>query len=176
MKKIKGKKERERPNTKNQKLGEETERFSWFGVFFSCILFLEKFNMSNWLGFSLTPHLRIDEGFWRDEQQNQQQEGGGFVMPLLFDDSLCDMDPFRRPSGSEDWIYETEIRAAAAADLSREAPKLEDFLGCCYSNSSDDNRVNINVPPSFNSTGEIERDPPQQIHPYPYHHHHHQYS
>ena len=57
--------------------------------------------MSNWLGFSLTPHLRIDEGFGRDEQQNQQQEGGGFVMPLRSDGSLCDMDPFRRPSGSE---------------------------------------------------------------------------
>ena len=117
--------------------------------------------MSNWLGLSLTPHLRIDEGFGRDEQQNQQQEGGGFVMPLRSDGSLCDMDPFRRPSGSEDWIYETEIRAAAAADPSGEAPKLEDFWGCCYSNSSDDNRVNINAPPSFNSTGEIERDPPQ---------------
>ena len=132
--------------------------------------------MSNWLGFSLTPHLRIDEGFGRDEQQNQQQEGGGFVMPLISDGSLCDMDPFRRPSGCEDWRYETEIGAAAAADPSGEAPKLDDFLGCCYSNSSDDNRVNINAPPSFNSTGEIERDPPQQIHPYHHHHHHHQYS
>ena len=51
--------------------------------------------MSNWLGFSLTPHLRIDEGFGRDEQQNQQQEGGGSVMPLRSDGSLCDIDPFR---------------------------------------------------------------------------------
>ena len=75
-----------------------------------------------------------------------------------------------------DWRYETEIGAAAAADPSGEAPKLEDFLGCCYSNSSDDNRVNINAPPSFNSTGEIETDPPQQIHPYHQHHHHHHYS
>lgn len=54
--------------------------------------------MSNWLGFSLTPHLRIDEGFGRDEQHQQQ---GGFVMPLRSDGSLCVIDPFRRPSGSE---------------------------------------------------------------------------
>ena len=70
-------------------------------------------------------------------------------MPLRSDGSLCDMDPFRHPSGSEDWRYETEIEVAAAADPSGEATKVEDFLGCCYSYSSDDNRVNINAPPSF---------------------------
>ncbi|KAL6334840.1 hypothetical protein AAG906_022829 [Vitis piasezkii] len=118
--------------------------------------------MSNWLGFSLTPHLRIDEGFGRDEQHQQQ---GGFVMPLRSDGSLCVIDPFRRPSGSEDWRYENDM---GGTDPSGEAPKLEDFLGCCYSNSSDD-RVNVNAPPSFNSNGELEADPPPQIQPY--HHH-----
>lgn len=55
--------------------------------------------MSNWLGFSLTPHLRIDQGLDRDEH-------GGFthhhphlsVMPLRSDGSLCVVDPFRRSS------------------------------------------------------------------------------
>lgn len=51
--------------------------------------------MSKWLGFSLTPHLRIDQGFGRDEQ-------GGFssVMPLRSDGSLCVVDPFRRSSNA----------------------------------------------------------------------------
>lgn len=66
-----------------------------------------------------------------------------------------------------DWRYENDM---GANDPSGEAPKLEDFLGCCYSNSSDD-RVNVNAPPSFNSNGEMEADPSLQIQPY-----HHHYS
>lgn len=55
--------------------------------------------MSNWLGFSLTPHLRIDEGFGREEdEQNQQQQQASFIMPLRSDGSLCVMDPYRRPT------------------------------------------------------------------------------
>jgi hypothetical protein len=50
-------------------------------------------NMSKWLGFSLTPHLRIDEGFGREDQAP-----GFSVMPLRSDGSLCVFDPFRRPS------------------------------------------------------------------------------
>lgn len=50
--------------------------------------------MSNWLGFSLTPHLRIDEGFGSREEQ----EGFSSLMPLRSDGSLCVVDPFRRPS------------------------------------------------------------------------------
>lgn len=58
-------------------------------------------NMSNWLGFSLSPHLRIDEGFGRETQDH-----GGFpahlsVMPLRSDGSLCAADPFRRSNGSD---------------------------------------------------------------------------
>lgn len=57
--------------------------------------------MSNWLGFSLTPHLRIDEGFGRETQDH-----GGFaphlsVMPLRSDGSLCAADPFRRSDGAD---------------------------------------------------------------------------
>ncbi|XP_022724291.1 AP2-like ethylene-responsive transcription factor AIL1 [Durio zibethinus] len=121
--------------------------------------------MSNWLGFSLTPHLRIDESFGR-------QDHGGFssVMPLRSDGSLCVVDPFRRSSnGAEDWRYENGIRSA-----NEEGPKLEDFLGCCYSNSpseetkaycqtqEDQNqnsisaRINVNVAPSYNGNGDME--------------------
>ncbi|XWS12140.1 hypothetical protein CRYUN_Cryun37aG0064300 [Craigia yunnanensis] len=121
--------------------------------------------MSNWLGFSRTPHLRIDEGFGREDH-------GGFssVMPLRSDGSLCVVDPFRRSSnGDEDWRYENGIGGA-----SEEGPKLEDFLGCCYSNSpseetkaycqtqedQDQNsvptKINVNVAPSYNSNGDME--------------------
>ncbi|XP_010261924.1 PREDICTED: AP2-like ethylene-responsive transcription factor AIL1 [Nelumbo nucifera] len=126
--------------------------------------------MSNWLGFSLTPHPRIGEGFGGD---------GGFsshlpVMPLRSDGSLCVMDPFSRSHGG-DWRYESAM--ATATNSQREGPKLEDFLGG-YSNSSQENsnvyyqnqqvfhqrdqnpnngcRINVNVPPAFNSNGERE--------------------
>ncbi|XP_021902968.1 AP2-like ethylene-responsive transcription factor AIL1 isoform X2 [Carica papaya] len=126
--------------------------------------------MSNWLGFSLTPHLRIDQGLDRDEH-------GGFthhhphlsVMPLRSDGSLCVVDPFRRSSLSaapQEWRYENGVGE------SEESPKLEDFLGCCYSNSpSDDSkvycqteedqtlsRINVNIPPSFNTTETGDND------------------
>ncbi|GKV00811.1 hypothetical protein SLEP1_g13435 [Rubroshorea leprosula] len=113
--------------------------------------------MSNWLGFSLTPHLRINEGFSREEQS-----AGFSAMPLRSDGSLCVVDPFRRPSNEATgaWRYEN--------GGTNDAPKLEDFLGCCYSNSPNDqdhhqnqpnivcSRINVNVPPSFNSNVEME--------------------
>ncbi|KAG8643247.1 AP2-like ethylene-responsive transcription factor AIL1 [Manihot esculenta] len=134
--------------------------------------------MSKWLGFSLTPHLRIDQGFGRDEQ-------GGFssVMPLRSDGSLCVVDPFRRSSNaSQDWRYENSIDGTSASE---EGPKLEDFLGC-YSNSPSDetkfycqedhtqnqsNGINVNVVPSINNNGDIDtRDnltnPPHLIQSY----------
>lgn len=69
-------------------------------------------NMSNWLGFSLTPHLRIDEEFGRE---NQDRGGGGYaappppphphphlsVMPLRSDGSLCVADSFRHSASTE---------------------------------------------------------------------------
>ncbi|XWS16168.1 hypothetical protein CRYUN_Cryun34aG0062100 [Craigia yunnanensis] len=125
--------------------------------------------MSNWLGFSVTPDLRIDESFGREEH-------GGFssLMPLRSDGSLCVVDPFRRSSnGDEDWRYENGI-GGASASANEEGPKLEDFLGCCYSNSpseeikaycqtqEDQNqnsvptRINVNAAPSYNSNGDME--------------------
>ncbi|KAL9387683.1 hypothetical protein Peur_020807 [Populus x canadensis] len=83
--------------------------------------------MSKWLGFSLTPLLRIDEGFGREDQAP-----GFSVMPLRSDGSLCVFDPFRRPSnGAPDWRYENTMDGGSTSE---DGPKLEDFLGC-YSNS-----------------------------------------
>ncbi|OMO66129.1 hypothetical protein COLO4_30759 [Corchorus olitorius] len=128
--------------------------------------------MSNWLGFSLTPHLRIDESFSREDH-------GAFssVMPLRSDGSLCVVDPFRRSSNPppEDWRYENGIGGASASE---EGPKLEDFLGCCYSNSPSEDqtkvycqtqqedqtqnnvstRINVNVAPCYNGDMENGED------------------
>ncbi|KAH8514243.1 hypothetical protein H0E87_007181 [Populus deltoides] len=119
--------------------------------------------MSKWLGFSLTPHLRIDEGFGREDQAP-----GFSVMPLRSDGSLCVFDPFRRPSnGAPDWRYENTMDGGSTSE---NGPKLEDFLGC-YSNSPSNetkvycqqedhqshqnhaNRINVDLAPSFNTNG-----------------------
>ncbi|KAL3610503.1 hypothetical protein D5086_001523 [Populus alba] len=122
--------------------------------------------MSNWLGFSLSPHLRVDEDFGREDQAASFS-----VMPLLSDGSLCVADPFRRPSnGTPEWRYENTMDEGR---ISEDGPKLEDFLGC-YSNSPSDetevhcqqedhhinqnhaHRINANLAPSFNTTKDIE--------------------
>lgn len=69
-----------------------------------------------------------------------------------------------------DWRYEN----IGGATESEDGPKLEDFLGCCYSNSpseetkvygqtqedSNENivstRINVNVAPSYNTNGDME--------------------
>ncbi|KAF6139205.1 hypothetical protein GIB67_040352 [Kingdonia uniflora] len=137
---------------------------------------------NNWLGFSLNPHLSIDDdgfGGGSGVGDDVDHEGGvgGFtsshnmsVMPLRSDGSLCLHDPFRPPHASE-WRYE-DIHE-------REGPKLEDFLGG-YSNSSNTTSVtqesnnnyyqnpncsstrliNMNIPPpqSYNRNGDIETE------------------
>ncbi|GMI73203.1 hypothetical protein HRI_000989600 [Hibiscus trionum] len=110
--------------------------------------------MNNWLGFSVTPDLRIDENFGR-------QDHGGFpsAMPLRSDGSLCVVDPFRRSSG---WRYENGVAGAGASESEQgQGPKLEDFLGCCYSNqntvpSPTTTRINVNVAPNYSSKGDME--------------------
>lgn len=65
--------------------------------------------MSNWMGFSLTPHLRIDE-VYGNGRENQEDHRVGFlshphrlsVMPLRSDGSLCVADP--RHSGAAEGI------------------------------------------------------------------------
>ncbi|KAG6780547.1 hypothetical protein POTOM_013409 [Populus tomentosa] len=124
--------------------------------------------MSKWLGFSLTPHLRIDEGFGREDQAP-----GFSVMPLRSDGSPGVFDPLRRPSnGAPDWRYENTMDGHGGS-TSEDGPKLEDFLGC-YSNSPSNetrvycqqedhqshqnhaNRINVDLAPSFNTNGDVK--------------------
>ncbi|KAJ4950047.1 hypothetical protein NE237_026879 [Protea cynaroides] len=123
--------------------------------------------MSNWLGFSLTPHLSIDEGFGGDGEGGYSSHMS--VMPLRSDGSLCVLDALRRSNGG-DWSYENSM--ATATNLDREGPKLEDFLGS-YSNSTQENNnvylhqreenpnsgcgINVNVPPTFNTNFETKK-------------------
>ncbi|KAF5745550.1 AP2 domain-containing transcription factor [Tripterygium wilfordii] len=136
-------------------------------------------NSNNWLGFSLSPHLRLDEGFGSVEDHEQAQAaaagpgGGAFshhnipIMPLRSDGSLCVVDPFRRSSTSspQDWRYGNMSIVTSNSSASEEAPKLEDFLGGCYSNSpthetkvypqvQETRLINVNVAPSFNADGD----------------------
>ncbi|XP_054782278.1 AP2-like ethylene-responsive transcription factor AIL1 [Prosopis cineraria] len=141
--------------------------------------------MSDWMGFSLTPHLRIDE-VYGNGRENQEEHRGGYpsphhrlsVMPLRSDGSLCVADPFRHPGAAEEWRYDHGVVGGSSNE---EGPKLEDFLGC-YSNSSDiaetkvycpgstqqedqnqnqnsiSSRINVNVAPIFSTNAEIEAD------------------
>ncbi|XP_044485129.1 AP2-like ethylene-responsive transcription factor AIL1 [Mangifera indica] len=156
--------------------------------------------MSNWLGFSLTPHLRIDEGFvGREDQEppcfstphHHHDDSYLSVMPLHSDGSLCVIDPFRRTSNGN-WRYEDGMGSSSGA-TDQEGPKLEDFLGSCYSNSPSDNDsnkvvycedlnsgINVNVAPSFNSNGKMEpnenlTNPSGIIDSNSQYSHHHQY-
>ncbi|KAK3013108.1 hypothetical protein RJ639_010109 [Escallonia herrerae] len=117
--------------------------------------------MGDWLGFSLTPHLKIDGdvevgGFGREDHHQSHGGGGGggggcfsppphhhvhddpMVMPLRSDGSLFVMDPFKRSSTAgtcQDWRYHEAATMNGNDDETKsEDPKLEDFLGC-YSSS-----------------------------------------
>ncbi|KAK8592706.1 hypothetical protein V6N13_063273 [Hibiscus sabdariffa] len=80
--------------------------------------------------------LRIDESFGREDH-------GAFpsLMPLRSDGSLCVVDPFPRPQGTSE---------------SEQGPKLEDFLGCCYSNSPSHETKVQNQPTKINVNGDME--------------------
>ncbi|XP_027167848.1 AP2-like ethylene-responsive transcription factor AIL1 [Coffea eugenioides] len=178
--------------------------------------------MSNWLGFSLTPHLRIhddddeqndfggqsgeevEQERCKEQQQNagipgptitggggadqNQQRGGGSTPPtsvamaLRSDGSLCMMDTFGLPSSGaahqEDWRrYENALDDATNL-RNGEGPKLEDFMGRCYTTNSpppdpssnierrvycqlpqqQQGEINVNIPPHCNDWEmEIER-------------------
>ncbi|XP_049393038.1 AP2-like ethylene-responsive transcription factor AIL1 [Solanum stenotomum] len=117
--------------------------------------------MSNWLGFSLTPDFRIDdddEEVKNYERRNEAAENTPLsVMPLSSNGSLCMMDPFPRCEPTEDcWRYENH-EMSTANNPEEEGPKLEDFLGCCYSNSLPNEEqqiaeINVNIPPSINQS------------------------
>ncbi|XP_058227293.1 AP2-like ethylene-responsive transcription factor AIL1 isoform X1 [Rhododendron vialii] len=123
--------------------------------------------MSNWLGFSLTPHLRLNgEGYEREEDGHGASSRATSLMPLRSDGSVFDANIFR-PSHGPDWRYDENTMGETNPNV--EIPKLEDFLGSCYSNTSptdsedyansqtQQERINVNVQPIFNnSTGEME--------------------
>ncbi|KAL2534171.1 AP2-like ethylene-responsive transcription factor AIL1 [Abeliophyllum distichum] len=126
--------------------------------------------MSNWLGFSLTPHLGVDddEAFGREENPSADENAQNScfptpisVMPLRSDGSLCALDPFRRSNGTDEW-------SMGATNPNGEGPKFEDFLGCSYSNSpptepkvycqSQPGEINVNMPPNLDTCdGDAER-------------------
>ncbi|KAL3511621.1 hypothetical protein ACH5RR_024338 [Cinchona calisaya] len=141
--------------------------------------------MSNWLGFSLTPHHddQQEDSFGREAEQRCEQEneiptnttgaaeggGPGFsippmsVMPLRSDGSLCFMDSFRRSTGThhQDWGYENAMDATTNPSNGEGRPKFEDFLGCCYTSSppptSNNGEINVNIPPNYNPSTTFER-------------------
>ncbi|PSR96200.1 AP2-like ethylene-responsive transcription factor [Actinidia chinensis var. chinensis] len=136
--------------------------------------------MSNWLGFSLTPHLRVNNEGLEREEEDEEERGGCFssnvssVIPLRSDGSLCVMDPFPRsdhdPQGWRSYDNTT----------GENTPKLEDFLGCCYPNSppndpknycqQEDTFINLNYPnqDSINHNPNISTNPSPFIQACPY--------
>ncbi|KAL8113656.1 uncharacterized protein LOC141667247 [Apium graveolens] len=99
--------------------------------------------MGDWLGFSLTPHISIvDPDNTTATIENDDETAGednSFLPPYtsnntttFFSHSLDSMDDSFRPSPSPqpEWRYGN----STIVDT-REDPKLEDFLGCCYSTS-----------------------------------------
>ncbi|KAM0956477.1 hypothetical protein COP2_025375 [Malus domestica] len=87
--------------------------------------------MSNWLGFSLIPHLRVHEGFGGREDE-QEHVGFPFEMAIVPNGSLCvSADNFNRPNGFEDRKYENQMGSTSTvtvADPNEDSPMLEDFF------------------------------------------------
>ncbi|WCJ39431.1 Integrase-type DNA-binding superfamily protein [Euphorbia peplus] len=144
--------------------------------------------MSNWLGFSSSSSHLTNTNIDQDQENEPFNPSLNHnhnlnhdhisVMPLRSDGSLCVIDPFRRSSNavSQDWRYENTMDSTSASE---EGPKLEDFLGCCYSNSPDpsdetqnniniNRSINVNVPPSFNT--DINTNPSSSSLIQSYHH------
>ncbi|XP_010537617.1 PREDICTED: AP2-like ethylene-responsive transcription factor AIL1 isoform X2 [Tarenaya hassleriana] len=103
--------------------------------------------MSKWLGFSLTPHLRLGE---EEEEQEHQIDGGDefsdqplktSLMPLRSDGSLFSSDPTSRPLHA--WRYDINVNLVGANDggtndhvSNVHHHHHEDLLGCCLSSSN----------------------------------------
>ncbi|CAN4089189.1 unnamed protein product [Withania somnifera] len=91
--------------------------------------------MSNWLGFSLTHDFRINDDDDDEEVKNyasRNEAAENTPLSVMSNGSLCMMDPF--PRTEDCWRYENHD-VSTATNHEEEGPKLEDFLGCCYSNS-----------------------------------------
>uniref|UniRef100_A0A803LDE4 AP2/ERF domain-containing protein n=1 Tax=Chenopodium quinoa TaxID=63459 RepID=A0A803LDE4_CHEQI len=120
--------------------------------------------MSNWLGFSLTPHPHLhhhivdDNGSHNSHHQLQEVDkrnstpsspphrnnnvtsfmplrSDGSLFATALNDGLHDLPFTTSHPQLQEWKYEND-----------EQPKLEDFMGCCYSTSQDqENKMVINV-------------------------------
>ncbi|KAG8380156.1 hypothetical protein BUALT_Bualt07G0164200 [Buddleja alternifolia] len=99
--------------------------------------------MSNWLGFSLTPHLRVgtdgDVGSSATEAAAVADNNGGSCFPAHY------------------WRYDNDMNGP---NLNEEVPKFEDFLGCCYSNSPPNDAVelNMNMPPNLSTNNNYDNN------------------
>ncbi|KAL3840780.1 hypothetical protein ACJIZ3_025371 [Penstemon smallii] len=126
--------------------------------------------MSNWLGFSLTPHLRVgSDGEVGGSAGEDAAAAACFpahvpVMPLRFNGSSSVLD------SNHYWRYENDD-----VNEDEESPKLEDFLGSCYSNSQSNEQseinINMNMPPNLSDEHEINENFTDQpscynFHPY----------
>ncbi|XP_009600027.1 AP2-like ethylene-responsive transcription factor AIL1 [Nicotiana tomentosiformis] len=121
--------------------------------------------MSTWLGFSLSADFNIgddeeeEEEVIKDYQSRNENQATGNDANLVEETPLSVMPshyPFPRcDTTTEDcWRYENH-EMTSATNLDEEGPKLEDFLGCCYSNSPPDHEqqiaeINVNIPPTIN--------------------------
>ncbi|XP_047957823.1 AP2-like ethylene-responsive transcription factor AIL1 isoform X1 [Salvia hispanica] len=117
--------------------------------------------MSNWLGFSLTPHLRVGGGEEAAEESNGGGGGSGCLPPHI---------PSMPLRSENYWRYDNEMNGSNPNE--EEVPKFEDFLGCCYSNSpqNEPGEINMNMPPNFDDQKREEgfSNPPLFYPPYQY--------
>ncbi|XP_009763770.1 AP2-like ethylene-responsive transcription factor AIL1 isoform X1 [Nicotiana tabacum] len=119
--------------------------------------------MSTWLGFSLTPDFNIgdddeEEEVIKDYQSRNENQATGNDANSVEETHLSVMPSYPFPrcdTTTEDcWRYENH-EMTSATNPGEEGPKLEDFLGCCCSNSPPDNEqqiadINVNIPPTIN--------------------------
>lgn len=157
--------------------------------------------MSSWLGFSLSP-VGLNGGSNQEEEVFDPPAAAPApapvpppspppplgVMPLRSDGSICFLDSHFTPpphsnNTSSDWEYRS-------CNEDSKGPKLEDFLGCCYTENTNEenqtnqtpipsyydfyyqnptdnpNRINVNMSPSFSPA---QQDHQQDVHnPYGY--------
>ncbi|KAF8084280.1 hypothetical protein N665_0726s0004 [Sinapis alba] len=124
--------------------------------------------MNKWLGFSLTPHLRISDKFQEEDEEQHRHEENYVVtnqekalMPLNSDDSLFFIDPLTHHHPPA-WQYDINLNHDDHHyHHDEEVPKLEDFFSnshqteCTPISSHDQTNVNcttmVNIlsPPGY---------------------------
>ncbi|XP_057786706.1 AP2-like ethylene-responsive transcription factor AIL1 [Salvia miltiorrhiza] len=117
--------------------------------------------MSNWLGFSLTPHLRVGGGGGEIDgtAAAEDSNGGGCFPPHI---------PAIPLRSEHYWRYDNEMNESNPNEEG--GPKFEDFLGNCYSNSpqNEPGEINMNMPPNFDDQKREDFNNPPLFYPYQY--------